>query len=89
MARDAQSSLLLRLEGALIGAWVAEVGRLCEPALASGAKVTLDLGSLSFAGRDGVRLLACLRGRGVALLHCSALVAEQLKAYAAAGRSGA
>lgn len=79
---DGRSRLALRLEGALIGAWVTELGQLCEPAIAAGATVTLDLGDVSFVGRDGVLLLASLRGQGVALLNCTPLVAEQLKAHA-------
>lgn len=82
IAVDASSRVALQLEGALIGAWVDELARVCAPALASGGQVTLDLAAVSFVGREGVALLTSLRERRVALLNCSALVAEQLKAYA-------
>jgi RNA polymerase sigma-70 factor, ECF subfamily len=80
----------LFLEGRVIGPWVEELGRACEPVLASGQELYLDLSGVSFLGRDGVALLLELRDRRVALLHCSAFVAEQLKAdQAEEGRPGA
>ncbi len=70
----------LRLEGRVIGPWVAELRRMCEPLLAAGAKLTLDLSDVSFVDRDGVELFESLRKRQVVLLNCSLFVAEQLKA---------
>jgi hypothetical protein len=70
---------ILSLEGQVIGPWVGELERACEPILAGGIELSLDLGSVSFLSREGVRLLWKLRDRRVALLHCSAFVAEQLK----------
>jgi hypothetical protein len=72
---------LLRLEGRLIGPWVDELRRSCAEAGATASRVALDLAHLSFADRDGVRLLQALGERGVALLNCSPFVAEQLKAW--------
>ena len=69
----------LSLEGQLIWPWVGELERVCEAILASGRGLRLDLSRVSFLSREGVRLLCTLRGREVALLHCSAFVAEQLK----------
>jgi hypothetical protein len=67
------------LEGQVIGPWVGELERVCEPILAGGATLSLDLRSVSFLSREGVRLLWTLRDRRVGLLHCSAFVAEQLR----------
>ena len=67
------------LEGQVIGPWVGELERACEPILATGCRLSLDLQSVSFLSREGVRLLWKLRDREVGLLHCSAFVAEQLK----------
>ena len=70
---------VLRLDGQVIGPWVEELVRACEPILASGNRLSLDLGSVSFLSREGVGLVWKLRDRRVRLLHCSAFVAEQLK----------
>ncbi len=81
IVRDENSNgpAILSLEGRVIGPWVEELERACEPILARGSGLSLDLSSVSFLSREGVRLLWKLRNRRVALLHCSAFVAEQLK----------
>jgi len=71
--------VVLRLDGQVIGPWVEELDRACEPVLAAGSRLDLDLASVSFLSREGVRLLCKLRDQRVRLLHCSAFVAEQLK----------
>jgi hypothetical protein len=73
------SPVLVVLEGQVIGPWVRELERVCEPILAGGAGLHLDLASVSFLSREGVHLLCMLRRRRVALLRCSAFVTEQLK----------
>ena len=70
----------LRLEGRVIGPWVEELRRSCEPALATGARLSVDLSDVSFVDRDGVELFRSLRKRQVMLLNCSGFVAEQLRA---------
>jgi RNA polymerase sigma-70 factor, ECF subfamily len=90
LGKNSNGMATLSLEGRVIGPWVEELGRACEPILASGRGLTLDLSSVSFLSREGVVLLRELRDRQVALLHCSAFVAEQLKADPVdAGRHGA
>ena len=69
---------VLHLEGQLIGPWVDELERTCDRLLAT-RPVTLDLADVSFVERRGVHLLRTLGTRGVPLLRCSPLVAEQLK----------
>jgi hypothetical protein len=69
----------LRLEGRIIGPWVAELRRTCEHALIDGAGLGLDLSEVSFVDPPGLDLLAALERRGVTL-DCSRFVAEQLKA---------
>ena len=73
------------LEGQIIGPWVGELARVCEPLLDAGKLLTLDLGAVSFVGRDGIELLARLRGNRVTLRNCSRLLHEQLKAREANG----
>jgi hypothetical protein len=71
---------MLRLEGQIVGPWVAELARACEPVLARREALALDLTAVSFVSREGVDLLSRLRDRRVELLSCSAFVAEQLRA---------
>jgi hypothetical protein len=68
------------LEGQVIGPWVEELRRVCEPMLVNGTSLSLDLSNVSFVSREGVRVLWGLRDRQVALRNCSRFVAEQLKA---------
>ena len=70
---------MLDLEGQVIGPWVQELDRVCEPILARGAGLSLDLSSVSFVSREGAELLWRLRDRHTRLLNCSRFVAEQLK----------
>jgi len=72
---------VLDLEGQVIGPWVQELDRVCEPILALGAGLCLDLSGVSFVSRDGVELLRRLRDRRTRLLNCSRFVAEQLRAH--------
>ena len=81
---NSNGTATLSVEGRLIGPWVEELERACEPLLSSGRGLSLDLSGVSFLSREGMALLAKLRDRQVALLHCSAFVAEQLKASDAA-----
>ena len=69
----------IRLEGQVRGPWVEELRRACEPLLARGSSLVLDLTEVSFIDLDGVALCRRLRNRKVAFLHCSPFVAEQLK----------
>jgi RNA polymerase sigma-70 factor (ECF subfamily) len=80
LGEHSNGTATLALEGRVIGPWVKELGRACEPFLASARGLSLDLSGVSFLSREGVALLGQLRDRQVALLHCSGFVAEQLKA---------
>ena len=69
----------LRLEGRVVGPWVAELRQICELLLTDGSKVALDLAEVSFADEDGVALLTSLQKRGAKLLSATPFVEEQLK----------
>ena len=69
----------LRLAGQVRGPWVEELRRACEPILAQGERLLLDLTEVSFIDSDGVDLCRTLRNRKVAIMHCSPFVGEQLK----------
>jgi hypothetical protein len=71
---------ILRLEGKVVGLWVAELRRSCESALHQGcARLVLDLADVTFIDPDGVALLHELSARGITLTNCSLFSAEQLR----------
>lgn len=69
----------LRLEGELMGPWVIEVKKACEPYLGKGSRLTLDLADLSLADRAGLALLRELKRAEVRLVNGSPFLTEQLK----------
>lgn len=75
-ARDSVSTL--RLEGKLLGPWVAELARSCDEFPCPPDCLRLDLAAVTFVDGPGVVLLRDLLGRGVTLTACSGLVAELL-----------
>jgi ABC-type transporter Mla MlaB component len=68
----------LRLEGKLMGPWVAELARSCNELRCSPDRLCLDLTAVTFVDTSGVALLRDLIGRGATLAACSGLVAELL-----------
>jgi ABC-type transporter Mla MlaB component len=80
--QKANHSLTLQLEGRVVGPWVDELRKVCEPLLADEFTLTLDLAEVSFADKNGVKLLTSLSRRGVKLQRPTPFVAEQLKASA-------
>lgn len=63
----------LKLEGRLEGPWVEVLRKAWEESMASsgGKKVTVDLGAVSFADRNGRELLLELQKKGTALARVS------------------
>lgn len=74
--------MTLRLEGRVVGPWVAELRQICESPIRDGSKLILDLAEVSFADDKGVALLSSLRSRGAKLLNATPFVKEQLKSLA-------
>jgi ABC-type transporter Mla MlaB component len=72
------SAPTLRLEGKLLGPWVAELGRVCDELPCPVGRLGLDLSAVTFVDGPGVALLRDLLGRGATLAACSGLVAELL-----------
>lgn len=72
-------AVILRLEGRIVGPWVAELRRACEEALTADRPLKLHLADVEFMDAQGVALLSGLGSRGVALLECPPFAAEQLK----------
>ncbi len=72
-------SVVLRLEGRLVGPWVPELRRIADEALASGMHLALDCADLIFIDREGVALVQELTARHVRLLSSSVFVGEMLR----------
>lgn len=67
------------IEGRVVGPWVVELRTFCEQFLGRGYRLTLDLGDVSFADREGVAALRDLMTRQATLVNCPLFLVEQLK----------
>jgi hypothetical protein len=74
--KDRKRGVVLRLEGSLIGPWIAEFARVLETVPAGG--LALDLAALVYADKRGERLLRDLAARAE-IRGCSPFVAELLR----------
>ena len=72
-------AVTLKLEGRLIGPWVAELKNACEQHLAAKQSLNLDFADVTFADRTGLALLLRLRAQGVTLVNCSPFLEEELR----------
>jgi hypothetical protein len=79
VADSSDQAITIRLEGRVIGPWVAELGRASERALARSGQLTLDLAHVSFIDQEGIALVRSLQARGAGLRNCSPFVGEQLR----------
>ncbi|MFN0084714.1 MAG: STAS domain-containing protein [Blastocatellia bacterium] len=73
------NSTTLLLEGRLVNQWIDVLRTSCERAFESGNRLTLDLGGVSFADYEGVRVLRQLEQRQVAFTNSSPFLREQMK----------
>lgn len=78
-AEPVNHALTLRLEGRVVGPWVAELQRSCEEVMSEGQPLNLHLSEVEFMDAQGVALLLRLQARGVVLVECPPFAAEQLK----------
>jgi len=78
--QSANHLVTFRLEGQVVGPWVAELRNSCDNVLNEGRSLRLQLGEVEFMDQNGVVLVSNLQSRGVALVDCSPFVVEQLKA---------
>ena len=69
----------LRLEGKLVGPWVAEFEQACEAAQIRSSRVYLDLALVTFVDTAGASSLRALVSQGVVLAACSGFVTELLQ----------
>jgi ABC-type transporter Mla MlaB component len=75
----ANHSVTLKLEGRVVGPWVAELRQVCEQLLTDRKALKLDLTDVTFADASGVSVLSSLKSRGAIVTNCSPFVEEQLK----------
>jgi anti-anti-sigma regulatory factor len=80
VAERRREQVTVHLEGQMVGPWVDEVRRTCEPFLGNGHTLTLDFAGVSFVDRDGIALCRRLRLRCAVLRNCSPFIKEQLDA---------
>jgi len=71
--------LVFKLEGRVVGPWVGELQRACEPSINAGNGLTLDLMEVAFVDVPGAALLANLQRRGAKLSNATPFLKEQLK----------
>ena len=69
---------VLKLEGRIVGEWVAELRRVCQEHRDPASLLTLDLRDVTFIDRAGVAFFDEIYAH-VTLVNCSLLAAEQLK----------
>jgi ABC-type transporter Mla MlaB component len=72
-------SVTLKLEGRVVGPWVEELRRVCEPILTKDCSLKLDLTEVSYVDAEGVAMLNGFKARGVKLKNCSPFVEQQIK----------
>src|SRR6266545_2614650 len=79
-------SVVLGLEGQVLGPWVDELRRICTEIVSSNdsgtPQLVLDLAGVSFLDADGIVLLRQLVTGHVSLTNYSVFIAEQLKEVA-------
>jgi ABC-type transporter Mla MlaB component len=78
-AGPSDDATTLRLEGEVIGPWIAELQKVCEQFLGDGHMITLDLCGVSFIDRKALALFRELTHRRVKLINCSPFLIEQLR----------
>lgn len=71
-------TVTFRVEGEVMGAWVAELRRACEDVLSRNVRLILDLAGVSFIDLGGADLFRSLRERHVDFANPSSFIAEQL-----------
>jgi len=72
------SHRIIKVEGKLLGPWVAELNQACSAASNDGTAIQLDLSELTYLDQSGIRAIVALRRSGVRVVACSNIVAELL-----------
>ena len=72
------SEVVLKVQGQIVGEWVALLESECRELLAKERQVTLDLCEVSYLDRQAIRLLRGLTLGSLGLVNCPPLVEELL-----------
>jgi hypothetical protein len=75
---DSAGNPSLRVEGKVVGPWVAELRDIAIRRLARSGALVIDLSALTFADPAGIALLRDLATRGVTFVNCSAFAGAHL-----------
>jgi len=68
------ATVTLKLDGRIVGQWVAILKKECFQVLKRQKQLILDFADVTFIGREGVAILEKLRGQQVECTHCSPFV---------------
>lgn len=71
--------LTIKLEGRLLGPWLAAVRDACSERGRRSGRLRLDLTAVTYADAAGAQLLRDLVGAGVEIAACSGFVGELLR----------
>ena len=74
------NTVTLRLEGRIVGPWVAELRQSCEAILRESRSLRLHLADVEFMDANAVFFLASLPSSAVALIECPPFAMAQLNA---------
>ncbi len=78
MGEDA-ATVILKLEGRIIGQWVAALEEECERVLRGPKRLVLDVAEVTFIDRDGVATLGKIKDERMQLVNCSPFLRELLR----------
>jgi anti-anti-sigma regulatory factor len=70
--------LTLKLEGEILGPWIAIVCEACTRSGLRSGRLCLDLAAVTYVDAAGIRLLRNLMAEGVEIAACSSFVGELL-----------
>jgi anti-anti-sigma regulatory factor len=76
---DSHGSIVLRVEGRLASAWVAELLAACAAVRSQSSSRELDVSGLSFADADGIEALRQLAVQGLRITNRSPFIAELMR----------
>jgi anti-anti-sigma regulatory factor len=82
--QDGPDQVRVKLQGNLVGPWVAELEdawRIAQPARA-GRSVSLDLTAVGYVDSTGKYLLALLRCRGAHVMACGTVMTDLVRTIA-------
>lgn len=72
-------TVILKLEGRIVGQWVAALEEECQRVLRGPKRLILDLAEVTFIDRDGVAMLGKMRDERVQFVNCCPFLQELLR----------